>query len=286
MNRAGDPLIRVQRVSFSYRVREGKSIPVLHDVSFEVRAGEHVAVIGHNGSGKSTLAKHLNGLLVPDAGDVLVDGMNTRDRRLLREIRKRVGMVFQHPDNQMVATIVEDDVAFGLENLGVPEEEMHRRVDEALRMVGMEAYRHRPPHQLSGGQKQRVAIAGVLAMRPRCIVLDEATSMLDSYGRQELMEVIRRLHGEGIAIVSITHHMQEVALADRVLVMEAGRVVMEGTPREVFRQRDRLLELQLDVPGAARVAALVHAARPEFREDRILASEVVAEVQRLAPRRG
>ncbi|MCL6600567.1 MAG: energy-coupling factor transporter ATPase [Alicyclobacillus macrosporangiidus] len=286
MSHAGDPLIRVDRVSFSYRVREGKSIPVLHEVSFEVHAGEHVAVIGHNGSGKSTLAKHLNGLLVPESGDVFVDGMNTRDKRLLREIRKRVGMVFQHPDNQMVATIVEDDVAFGLENLGVPEEEMHRRVDEALRMVGMEAYRHRPPHQLSGGQKQRVAIAGILAMRPRCIVLDEATSMLDSYGRQELMEVIQRLHREGIAIVSITHHMQEVALADRVLVMEAGRVVIEGTPREVFRQRDRLLELQLDVPGAARVAALVHEARPEFREDRILASEVVEEVQRLAPRRG
>ncbi|MCL6516845.1 MAG: energy-coupling factor transporter ATPase [Alicyclobacillus sp.] len=281
-----DPLIRVQGVSYAYRVREGKSIPVLHGVSFEVHEGEHLAIIGHNGSGKSTLAKHLNGLIVPDAGDVLVDGMNTRDKRSLREIRKRVGMVFQHPDNQMVATIVEDDVAFGLENLGVPEDEMRRRVDEALRAVGMEAHRDRPPHHLSGGQKQRVAIAGILAMRPRCIVLDEATSMLDSYGRQELMEVIGRLHGEGIAIVSITHHMAEVALADRVLVMEAGRIVMEGTPREVFRRRDALVALQLDVPGAARVASLVHEARPDFREDRILASEVVEEVVRLAPRRG
>lgn len=276
-----EPIIRVENVSFAYQVSQDQQIPVLQNISLEVYPGEYLAIIGHNGSGKSTLSKHLNGILTPKEGDVLVNGINTKEKARIHEVRSRVGMVFQHPDNQIVATIVEDDVAFGLENIGVGLEEMKERVDFALEAVGMSAFRHRPPHHLSGGQKQRIAIAGILAMKPQCLVLDEATSMLDSYGRQDILAVVRRLHGEGMTIVTVTHHMSEVAEADRVVVMEGGQIVLEGTPREVFAHQDRLRELHLDVPDASRIAALVHAELPAFAPDLIHNAEVVAEVDRL-----
>jgi energy-coupling factor transport system ATP-binding protein len=276
-----EPLIRVEHVSFGYTMNDKRTLPVLRDISFEVRRGEYLAIIGHNGSGKSTLAKHLNGLLVPQQGNVWVAGMNTKDKGLRKEIRKCVGMVFQHPDNQIVATIVEDDVAFGLENIGVPADEMRQRVDEALQMVGMFAFRHRPPHHLSGGQKQRIAISGILAMRPACIVLDEATSMLDSYGRQDILRVMRALHQQGMTIVTVTHHMSEVVEADRVIVMEAGRIVMEGTPRDVFQQQERLHELQLGIPDASRISQAVHRVVPAFSGTLIRTDEVVEEVENM-----
>jgi energy-coupling factor transport system ATP-binding protein len=280
-----EPLIRVENVSFSYQVNHEQQIPVLHGVSFEVYRGEHLAIIGHNGSGKSTISKHLNGILTPREGDVWVNGINTRDKKRMHEIRSLVGMVFQHPDNQLVATIVEEDVAFGLENIGVPPEEMKQRVDFALESVGMSAFRHRPPHHLSGGQKQRIAIAGVLAMKPQCLVMDEATSMLDSFGRQEILAVVRRLHREGMTIVNVTHHMSEAAAADRVIVMEGGRIALQGTPRDVFAQHERLRELHLDVPDASRIAAWVHRGVPAFSPALIHNEEVVAEVNRLTLKR-
>ncbi len=228
---------------------------VLRDINLKVKKGEFVVIIGHNGSGKSTLAKHINALLVPSLGKVEVMGMDTRDPAKAWEIRQRVGMVFQNPDNQLVAAIVEEDVAFGPENQGVPTAEIRKRVDEALREVGLYEYRTHGPHLLSGGQKQRVAIAGVLAMRPDCIVLDEATAMLDPRGRQEFMEVVRRLNKqEGKTIIHITHYMEEAVQADRVLVMDQGRIVLEGTPGEVFSKAGRLKELGLDVPALTELA--------------------------------
>ena len=228
---------------------------VLRDINLKVKKGEFVVIIGHNGSGKSTLAKHINALLVPSLGRVEVMGMDTRDPAKAWEIRQRVGMVFQNPDNQLVAAIVEEDVAFGPEIQGVPATEIRRRVDEALREVGLYECRTHGPHLLSGGQKQRVAIAGVLAMRPDCIVLDEATAMLDPRGRQEFMEVVRRLNkNEGKTIIHITHYMEEAVQADRVLVMDQGRIVLEGTPREVFSKANRLKELGLDVPALTELA--------------------------------
>ena len=209
----------------------------LNGVSAEVKRGEFVAVLGANGCGKSTLAKHFNAILLPESGTVLVEGMDTKDEDKIYDIRQTVGMVFQSPDNQIVATVVEEDVAFALENLGVPPEEMRRRVDEAMKMAGIYEYRERAPHNLSGGQKQRVAIAGVVAMRPDCLILDEATAMLDK--------------NMGITVVSITHYMEEAAQADRVLVMSKGNVVMEGTPKEVFSQTEKVRALRLDVPQAA-----------------------------------
>jgi energy-coupling factor transport system ATP-binding protein len=278
---ANEPIIRVEGISFSYQVNQAQRIPVLHEVSLQVYPGEYLAIIGHNGSGKSTLSKHLNGILTPESGDVWVHGMNTRDKAHMRDIRSRVGMVFQHPDNQIVATIVEDDVAFGLENIGIPPQEMRERVESALTAVGMTEFRHRPPHHLSGGQKQRIAIAGILAMKPECIVLDEATSMLDSYGRQEILSVIRKLHREGMTIVTVTHHMSEVAEADRVIVMEAGRIVLEGTPRDVFARQEFLSDLHLGVPDASRIASLVHRQHPAFSPTLIRKEEIVEEVKRL-----
>ena len=281
-----EPLIRMEGVSFDYELSDGEAVHVLRDVSLEVYLGEYVAIIGHNGSGKSTLAKHFNGILKPKEGNVYVAGYNTRDARHTREIRQRVGMVFQHPDNQIVATIVEDDVAFGLENIGVPPREMRSRIDFALKAVGMYEYRNRPPHHLSGGQKQRVAIAGVLAMNPRCLVLDEATSMLDAHGRGEILQVVRRLHQEGMTIIAVTHHMSEAAEADRVLVMEAGRIAMEGSPREIFQQREILRGLQLDIPVAGRLAERIHAQVPDFRPDLIHQREIVDEVVRISGKKG
>ena len=224
----------------------------LNGVSVGVRRGEFVAVLGANGCGKSTLAKHFNAILLPESGTVLVEGMDTRDEEKIYDIRQKVGMVFQSPDNQIVATVVEEDVAFALENLGVPPEEMRRRVDDAMKMAGIYEYRERAPHNLSGGQKQRVAIAGVVAMRPDCLILDEATAMLDPRGREQVMQTIHRLNKDlGITVVAITHYMEEAAQADRVLVMSQGHVVMEGTPKEVFSQTEKVRALRLDVPQAA-----------------------------------
>ena len=221
-------------------------------VSLEVKKGEFVAVLGANGCGKSTLAKHFNAILLPETGTVLVEKMDTKNEENLLAIRQKVGMVFQNPDNQIVATVVEEDVAFALENLGVDPKEIRTRIDDAMQMAGIYKYRHKGPHKLSGGQKQRVAIAGVIAMRPDCLVLDEATAMLDPRGRESVMKTIRRLNHEyGITVIAITHYMEEAAQADRVLVMNKGHIVMEGTPREVFSQTEKVRSLRLDVPQAA-----------------------------------
>ena len=220
--------------------------------SMTIRKGEFVAVLGANGCGKSTLAKNFNAILLPESGTVTVEGMDTRDESQLYDIRQTVGMVFQNPDNQIVATVVEEDVAFALENLGVPPAEIRARIDEAMQMSGIYKHREKAPHKLSGGQKQRVAIAGVIAMRPDCLVLDEATAMLDPRGREKVMETIHHLNKDfGITVVSITHYMEEAAQADRVLVMSGGKVVMEGTPKEVFSQTEKVRSLRLDVPQAA-----------------------------------
>jgi energy-coupling factor transport system ATP-binding protein len=281
-----EPLIRMEGVSFDYRLNSEEVVRVLRDVSLDIYPGEYVAIIGHNGSGKSTLVKHFNGILKPTEGNVYVAGFNTKDDRYRREIRRRVGMVFQHPDNQIVATIVEDDVAFGLENIGVPPREMRKRIDAALEAVGMSSYRNRPPHHLSGGQKQRVAIAGVLAMEPRCLVLDEATSMLDAHGRREILQVLRRLHQRGMTIIAVSHHMSEAAEADRVLVIEAGRIAMEGPPREIFQRQELLRRLQLDIPVATRLAGRIHERVPDFQPDLIHPREIVDEVVRIAGKKG
>ena len=246
-------MLQTEHLSFTYPAEEGQTSTVaLEDVSLSIERGSFVVVLGHNGSGKSTLAKHMNAVLLPSGGTVYVEGMDTRDEALLLEIRRRVGMVFQNPDNQIVATVVEEDVAFALENLGVPPDEMRRRVDESMKMAGIYEFRERAPHNLSGGQKQRVAIAGVVAMRPDCLILDEATAMLDPRGREQVMQTIHHLNRNmGITVVSITHYMEEAAQADRVLVMSKGHVVMEGTPKEVFSQTEKVRSLHLDVPQAA-----------------------------------
>lgn len=254
-------LVAVQAVSFAYRAPggEGGRRPALVDISLALQPHEYVTVLGHNGSGKSTLARLLNGLLLPQSGRVLIDGLDTReaasDPALLRRVRQTVGLVFQNPDNQIVATIVEEDVAFGPENLGLPRDEIRRRVEESLTAVELSDLRARPPHQLSGGQRQRVAIAGILAMRPRVLVLDESTAMLDPEGRREVVEVARRLNQEiGTTVLHITHFMAEAVLADRVLVMANGSVGLEGSPAEVFSQVERLKELHLDVPQVTQIA--------------------------------
>lgn len=233
-----EPILSARDVSFAYDNYEEKQLPpiVLEDVSLDIQPGEFVAVLGHNGSGKSTLAKHFNAILLPTAGTVYVGGIDTKQEDRLYDIRQTAGMVFQNPDNQLVATIVEEDVAFALENLGVPPEEIRRRVDESLKAVGMYEYREHAPHQLSGGQKQRVAIAGIIAMRPKCIVLDEPTAMLDPQGRREVLRTIRQLGDQfGITVVLITHYMDEAAQCDRVVVVDNGKVILDGrAPRGVF----------------------------------------------------
>jgi energy-coupling factor transport system ATP-binding protein len=274
-----EPIIRLENVSFSYKINEKTTVPVLKNVSFSILPGEYVAIIGHNGSGKSTLSKHFNGILHPGSGDVCVHGLNTKDEGNKRKIRKAVGMVFQHPDNQIVATIVEEDVAFGLENIGVPRDEMKRRIDDALNVVKMSEFRKRPPHHLSGGQKQRVAIAGVLAMQPDCIVFDEATSMLDSFGRKEVLQVIRKMNSTGMTIITVTHRMAEAAEADRIIVLEDGRIVMDGPPREIFKHKRELGELQLDVPAISQMADNIHQQYTDFPEDLIHEDELINEVK-------
>ena len=244
-------MLQTEHLTFAYPAEEGESAPTaaLEDVTLSVEKGSFVVVLGHNGSGKSTLAKQMNAVLLPCGGTVYVDGMDTRQEALLLEIRRRVGMVFQNPDNQIVANVVEEDVAFAPENLGIPTEEIRRRVDDALAAVGMSEFTRHAPHLLSGGQKQRVAIAGVIAMAPECVVLDEATAMLDPSGRREVLSAIRALNRErGITVVLITHHMDEALGADRLIVMNDGRLAMDGTPAEVFTQVDALRAMGLAAP--------------------------------------
>ena len=256
-------MLQTEHLSFTYPAEEGvsASTTALEDVSLSIEKGSFVVVLGHNGSGKSTLAKHMNAVLLPSGGTVYVEGMDTKDEALLLEIRRRVGMVFQNPDNQIVANVVEEDVAFGPENLGVPTAEIRRRVDDALAAVGMEQFARHAPHLLSGGQKQRIAIAGILAMEPECIVLDEATAMLDPAGRREVIDTVRRLNRErGITVVLITHHMAEAESADRVIVMNDGQVAMDGAPHDVFAQVDRLHELGLAAPDTVELLHLLREA--------------------------
>ncbi len=256
-------IIEIRNLRFAYPAGEGEAAPppVLRGIDLSIEAGSFVAVLGHNGSGKSTLAKHLNAILLPAEGSVLVRGMDTRDEANLLDIRRTVGMVFQNPDNQIVANVVEEDVAFAPENLGVPSGEIRRRVDGALRDVGMSDFVTHAPHLLSGGQKQRVAIAGILAMEPDCVVLDEATAMLDPIGRQEVLSTVHRLNREkGITVVLITHHMNEAQDADRVLVMDDGKIAMDGTPGEVFSRVEALRSMGLTAPDTV---ALLYDLRQE-----------------------
>ncbi len=248
------PLITVRDLRYVYRSAAPDAPAALAGITLDVAAGECVAIVGGNGSGKTTLAKHLNALLLPTSGEVWVDGIDTRDAGGVWAVRQRVGMVFEHPDNQIVAAVVEEDVAFGCENLGLPPAEIRARVDMALRTVGLEPLRRHPPHRLSGGQKQRVAIAGVLAMRPQCLVLDEATSMLDPPGRRDVMETALGLcRREGLTLILITHAMEEAAAADRVVVLSAGRVAMQGPPAEIFARERELRRLRLEPPELARL---------------------------------
>ena len=250
-------LIEIQNVSYAY---EDAAAKALNNVSLTINDGEFVAVVGHNGSGKSTLAKHLNALLLPTEGKVLVDGMDTADEADTLSIRQRVGMVFQNPDNQLVTTIVEEDVAFGPENIGVPGNEIRTRVDRALAAVGMEKYAHSAPNMLSGGQKQRIAIAGMLAMQPKVLVLDEATAMLDPKGRRDIIDLVTKLHKEnGITVVMITQYMEEAIGADRGAVMSGGELILEGTPKEVFSQDELLHKHRLDVPVMQQLANRLNA---------------------------
>lgn len=249
-----EPMIKTTHLCHTYKDEEGKEVYALKDINLEIQKGEFVAIIGTNGSGKSTLAKHFNVLLTPTSGTCEVCGMKTDDPDNIWKIRQHVGMVFQNPDNQIVASVVEEDVAFGPENLGVPSDEIKIRVSDALRRVNMSIYAKHGPHLLSGGQKQRVAIAGILAMKCDCIVLDEPTAMLDPVGRKEVMDTLQQLHDEGITIIIITHFMEEAVQAERVVVVDRAQVRMQGDPREVFTQVKKLKAMGLDVPAAAELA--------------------------------
>lgn len=261
-------LFDIRHLTHTFETEDGKTFDALSDVTCTIPKGSFTAIIGTNGSGKSTLARHLNALYLPTAGEVIVEGMKTSDMEHIWDIRQKVGMVFQNPDNQLVAAIVEEDVAFGPENLGVPAEEIRKRVDYALEKVGMSAYRTHSPAMLSGGQKQRIAIAGVLAMHPDCIVLDEPTAMLDPLGRKEVMDTIHELNrSEGITIVLITHFMEEAVTADHVLVVDRTKLQMQGTAREVFSQADKLTAMGLDVPVAADLAHRLRKKGYEIPED-------------------
>ena len=274
-------IIKVDNLIFEYTSDE-TTYRAIDDFNLDIKKGEFVAIIGHNGSGKSTLSKNLNAILVPTSGDINIKGMNTKDEKYLWDIRQTAGMVFQNPDNQIVATIVEEDVAFGCENLGIPPQEIRLRVDEALKNVDMYDLRERQPHLLSGGQKQRVAIAGTIAMRPECIIFDEATAMLDPSGRQEVMNTIKRLNKEyNITVLHITHFMEEAVEADRVIVMEKGKLALEGTPREVFSNVTRLKEIGLDVPYMTELAHILKEDGLDIRDNILTVDEMVGELCQL-----
>jgi len=278
-----DPIIRLENLHFTYPSQDADAPPALQGVDLEIQEGEYLVILGHNGSGKSTLAKHLNALITPTEGDVWVNGWNTKDPEHIRDVRATVGMVFQSPDNQIVATIVEEDVAFGPENMGMPHDEIVQQVDWALDLVKMTPFRHRAPHRLSGGQKQRVAIAGMLAMKPKVLVLDESTAMLDPIGRQEVLEIAHRLNKEeGVTIVAITHFMEEAVHADRLVVMAEGRIQLQGTPREVFAQVEKLRSLHMDAPPITRLALALHDAHPQFPADVLTVEEFVQAFQEQA----
>lgn len=283
-------LIQFRDVSFEYVQEDeeaGDPVAVLHHIDFTVSEGEFVAVLGHNGSGKSTLAKHINAILQPTSGVVYVDGITTSDDELIFDIRREVGMVFQNPDNQIVATIVEEDVAFGLENIGVEPTEIRRRVDASLQEVGMYEFREHAPHQLSGGQKQRVAIAGILAMRPKCIVLDEPTAMLDPRGRREVMQTIRQLNREhGTTVIYITHFMDEAVQADRVVVVDNGVIHMDGTPQHVFAQVAGLKAIGLDVPQVTELSWELRQAGVSLPEDVLTVEECVSALNAILKKDG
>ena len=275
-------IIKVENVSYDYRRFEEEKLPAVRGVSFEIEEGEFVVIGGANGSGKSTLAKMLNGLLKPTCGKIEVLGMDVSNEEKVFEIRRNVGIVFQNPDNQTVASIVEDDVAFGPENLGVPREEIVSRVQWALKAVGMEEYAKSTPFKMSGGQKQRIAIAGILAMKPKIIVLDEATSMLDPNRRKEVMSVLKKLNEEeNMTVIHITHHMEEAADADRILVMDGGKLVMDGAPREVFADGEKLKEHALSLPVAAELADMLRKAGLPVRESVLSEDELLEEIWRL-----
>lgn len=279
-----EQIIKTEDLVFDYPAQtpEESDVRVLKSVNFTVKKGDFVAVLGHNGSGKSTLAKHFNAVLKPTSGKVLVEGIDTADDSKLLDIRQTVGMVFQNPDNQIVATVVEEDVAFGLENLGVEPKEIRRRVDEALRQVDMVEYYRHSPHQLSGGQKQRVAIAGIIAMRPDCIVLDEPTAMLDPRGRREVLSTIQELNREnGITVILITHYMDEAVKADRVVVIDEGNIILDGTPKEVFRNVEQLKSVGLDVPQVTELAYELRKEGIDIPDDILTEDECVAYLSKL-----
>lgn len=280
-------IIKARKIAFDYLKidDEGKveeKFRAVDDVDLDVQAGDFVAILGHNGSGKSTLAKHINAILLPTEGTLYVDGKDTKDESKLWEIRQTAGMVFQNPDNQIIGTIVDEDVGFGPENMGVPMEEIWQRVEDSLKAVGMWEYRSHSPNKLSGGQKQRVAIAGVVAMRPKCIVLDEPTAMLDPNGRRDVIRTVHELNEkEHVTVLLITHYMEEVIDADKVIVMDQGKVVMQGTPREVFSRVEELKQYRLDVPQATLVAYELQKAGVPLPDGILTNKELVAELQKL-----
>lgn len=268
-------IIEVNDISFEYMTEESR-FKAIEDLSLNVAKGEFVAIIGHNGSGKSTLSKNLNAILTPTQGDIVINGLNTKEEEHLWDIRQSAGMVFQNPDNQIVATVVEEDVAFGPENLGIDPKEIRKRVEESLKSVGIYELKDRQPHLLSGGQKQRVAIAGIIAMKPKCIIFDEATAMLDPSGRKEVMKTIKKLNKEdNITVLHITHFMEEAVEADRVIVMEKGKKILEGTPRQVFSKIDKLREIGLDVPYMTELSNLLSKEGIDIDSDILTVDEMV-----------
>ncbi len=274
----GGTMIRLENVTFTYM---DDDFPAVDDVTLHIEEGSFVVLIGHNGSGKSTLARLLNALLIPTHGDVWVDNMNTKEEDNIWEIRKKVGMVFQNPDNQLVSTVVEEEVAFGPENLGVEPEQIEERITKSLEQVGMSSYRKHPPHMLSGGQKQRIAIAGVLAMEPRMIVFDESTAMLDPQGRREVVETIKALKKKDMTILLITHFMEEAVFADRVLVMDDGKIVMDGSPKEIFSRTEELHSYQMEFPEVIDLANTLRSAGMNLTTDILERDQLVTELCRL-----
>ena len=275
-------MIKIDKVTYDYPNSEGEPFRAVDDVSLSVEKGEFLVVLGHNGSGKSTLSKNLNAILMPTSGNIYINGLNTKEEKNLWEIRQTAGMVFQNPDNQIVATIVEEDVAFGPENLGIDPSEIRKRVDDSLKSVGMYDMKERQPHLLSGGQKQRVAIAGIIAMKPKCIIFDEATAMLDPSGRKEVMKTIKRLNKEdNISIMHITHFMEEAVDADRVIVMEKGKKVLEGSPKEVFSKVEMLKDIGLDVPCMTELSKELRLEGLDIDEDILTVDEMVVKLCQL-----